>query len=320
MILLEQPYVSDYLIETIRNNSFSVLGTDTARQSLPETMLTSEHEAIRRYTNENELFYINSENAINWITTNLPDTKLAAMVELCKNKASFRKKLKSLFPNYFFEECSFDRLSTLDVASLKFPLILKPSVGFLSFGVYPVHNADEWESTIHTLNIEMNKIKGIFPSNVVDSNNFIIEELIEGEEFAIDAYFDSCGKATILNIFKHPFFNNKDVSDRAYFTSKEIVETHLEPFQRTLDEIGETVDFQNFPCHIELRVNKNAIIPIEINPLRFCGWCITDIAQHAWGINVYEYFLKQLKPDWNRILSQSDNQLYYFTIADVPSC
>lgn len=319
MILLEEPYVSDFFIDTIQKNSFNVLQNDFASRYIPTNQLIPSDSAVRCYSNEKELFYTNSENAIGWITEKLSGTKLATMVELCKNKAAFRRKLRILYPDYFFEECTFQQLRTIDTAALKFPLILKPSVGFLSFVVYPVRNVDEWHATLNTLALEIEKIRGVFPANVVDINNFIVEELIDGEEFAIDAYFDGNGKSTILNIFKHPFFDEKDVSDRAYFTSKEIIKTYLESFQTLLDKIGKTLDFQNFPFHLELRVNGNRIIPIEMNPLRFCGWCITDIAQHAWGINVYEYYFNQLKLDWKNILRNADDELYYFTMAEVPS-
>jgi len=53
--------------------------------------------------------------------------------------------------------------------------------------------------------------------------------------------------------------------------------------------------------------------------MRFCGWCITDIAQNAWGINVYEYYFKNIKPNWNEILLNSSDDYFYFTIGDIPA-
>ena len=75
---------------------------------------------------------------------------------------------------------------------------------------------------------------------------------------------------------------------------------------------------KNYPCHIELRISQSGVVPIEINPMRFCGWCLTDIAQKAWDINVYEYYFKGLKPNWNEILSKKGDEIYYFTIANMP--
>ena len=56
----------------------------------------------------------------------------------------------------------------------------------------------------------------MYPNHVVNSTKFLIEEMIEGEEYAVDAYFDRDGEPVILNIFQHPFLNSKDVSDRIY--------------------------------------------------------------------------------------------------------
>src|SRR6056297_4317918 len=52
--------------------------------------------------------------------------------------------------------------------------------------------------------------------------------------------------------------------------------------------------------------------------MRFAGWCTTDIAYYAYGINVYEYFFKQKKPDWENILKDKDDKIYSIIVADLP--
>ncbi len=317
MIILEKPYVSDLLVETIKKNKFHVLNNEVARQYLPAEALISQQAAVE--LTQNELVYSNSENSLGWISDNLQGSKLADMILLSKNKANFRNAIKSIFPNYFYKEINYDDLAKISTSELKFPLILKPAVGFLSFGVFPVQNEDEWKNVLSKLDNEIEKIKGVFPLNVVNTASFIVEELINGDEFAVDAYFDENSEATILNIFKHPFFDGKDVSDRAYYTSKSIISQYLPPFKNLLDKIGKVANYKNFPFHLELRYDGKTAIPIELNPMRFCGWCITDIAKNAWNINVYEAFLNQQKPDWNKILSERDDAIYYFTIGDIPN-
>lgn len=317
MIILEKPYVSDFLVETIKKNNFSVLYNEVARKFFATNELVSADKA--KEIAQNELVYSNSENSLEWIFNNLNGTKLADMISLSKNKAKFREAIREIFPDYFFKEISYSKIKNISLKDLTFPLILKPSVGFLSFGVFPVQNADEWTKMLEKLDIEIEKIKGIFPLNVVDTDKFIIEQMIDGDEFAIDAYFDDKGGATILNIYMHPFFDGKDVSDRVYFTSKSILQKHLPVFKEILDKIGKIADYKNFPFHLELRYDGKTAIPIELNPLRFCGWCITDITYFAWGINVYETFLKEQKPNWENILSKKDDSIYYFTIGDVPN-
>lgn len=318
MIILEKPYVSDFLINTIRENNINVLDNEIARKYFKENELISTSCAVKSFKN-NELIYTNSENSISWIDENLKESNLNSLIKISKDKVKFRQALKNIYPDYFFLETNKEELKNIDTKKLKFPLILKPSVGFLSFGVYPVFDEKMWKETINSLEKDIEKFKGIFPSNVVDTTNFIIEEMIEGEEYALDAYFDENGEAVILNIFKHPFFDCDDVSDRAYYTNKDIIEKYLDKFKKVLNDIGKAGNYKNFPFHLELRTNKDKTIPIELNPMRFCGWCITDIAKYCWGINVYEYFFKKIKPDWEKILKEKDNSYYYFTMADIPS-
>lgn len=317
MIILEKPYVSDFLVETIKKNKFSVLDNEVAREFFSENELISSDKA--KEIAKNELVYSNSENSIDWILNNLKGSKLVDMIALSKNKASFRAAIKQIFPDYFFKEIFYSEIKNTSTKELKFPLILKPAIGFLSFGVFPVQNELEWSETAAKLDEEIKKIKGIFPLNVVDTDKFIIEQMIEGDEFAVDAYFDDNGEATVLNIYMHPFFDGKDVSDRVYFTSKSILTKHLPIFKELLDKIGKVANYKNFPFHLELRYDGKTAIPIELNPLRFCGWCITDITYFAWGVNIYEHFLNQQKPDWNKILAEKDDLIYYFTIGDIPN-
>jgi hypothetical protein len=42
-----------------------------------------------------------------------------------------------------------------------------------------------------------------------------------------------------------------------------------------LSKIGKELHLKNFPAHAEVRIDENKIIPIEVNPLRFGGFCTT---------------------------------------------
>lgn len=314
MFILNNPYVSDFLIETIKKNNYSVLDNTYAKQYFKNEDLTQNE--IAKHENK---FYLNSENSIDWIMENMPNSTIAKMIKICKDKILFREMLSKIYPNYYFMKATFKELKTLDTKNLKYPFVLKPSVGFLSFGVYPIKDENDFKDVISKIDSDIEKLKDIFPTCVVDCTNFLIEEMIEGEEFALDAYFDEKGKAVILNIFQHPFLDENDVSDRVYFTSKAIIQKYLKPFEELLNKISKIGNFKNFPFHLELRISNKGIIPIEINPMRFCGWCITDIAHFAWGINIYEYFMENKIPDWDEILKNSPNDYFYFTIGDIPS-
>lgn len=320
MFLLNEPYVSKFLEETIKNNQYKVLKNEFVQNFDIKDCLCDEIDFIDYIKNNNDVkLYSNSEDSIEWIIKNLNFTSIPRSIELFKNKAKFRNLLKSLYPNFYYEEVSFENLKNIDKKSIKFPIILKPTVGFLSFGVYKIDSEIDFDNIIKKIDLDIEKYKNFFPKEVINTSNFIIEQKINGEEFAIDIYYNNEGEAVILNIFKHPFINENDVSDRLYYTSKEIMLNYKPLFENLLNKIGKLADLKNFPIHIELRVNENEIIPIEVNPMRFAGWCDTDLAYYAYGINVYEYYLKNKKPDWDKILKNTNNDIFYFTAVEVPT-
>ena len=70
--------------------------------------------------------------------------------------------------------------------------------------------------------------------------------------------------------------------------------------------------------HVEVRIDSNGNLkPIEINPLRFGGWCTTgDISYFAYGINSYEYFLYEKTPNWKEILKTRKDKKYNLIVLD----
>lgn len=324
MIIIEKPYASEFLIDTVVQNDWYVLENETINEADIEEgafELVPSDVAKRFYlTQEYPLIYANSENAITWVLENLPESNLCSYIKFCKDKIAFREALAEMYLDFYFQAAGLDDLKNIAVENIKFPVIIKPSVGFLSFGVHVVKDSKEWKETIEKLEKEVKQAGTLYPQHVVNSAKFIIEEMIEGEEFAVDAYYDRDGEPVILNIFQHPFNNSKDVSDRIYLMSTGIMIKYMAKFGLLLREIGHLKNIKNFPMHIELRVTKDdKIIPIEINPMRFAGWCTTDVAKYAWGINVYECFFNQQRPDWNTILTNAGKEVYYFSMAEVPS-
>lgn len=324
MIIIEKPYVSEFLIDSIVQNDWTVLDNDALKiADIEEGALdiADTEEAKNYFANiRYPLIYSNSENSINWVIENLPESNTAKYIKLFKDKIKFREMLKDIYPDFYYREVEYSSLKKFALDELKFPLVIKPAVGFLSLGVHTVCNDNEWRQTLYALEDEMKEASLFYPDAVVNSSKFIIEEFIEGEEYAVDAYYDGGGLPVILNIFHHPFLNSKDVRDRIYTVSTDNMLKYMSHFTLLLKQIGDKNDIRNFPIHIEVRIKSDGtIVPIEVNPMRFAGWCTTDVAKYAWGINVYECFLNQKKPDWNEILSKSENKIYYFSMAEVPA-
>lgn len=326
MLILDHPYVSEFLKNTASEMQIPVLKNEMAvklnNYSDKELNLIEEAEFIKLIKNKDEnkdecTLYSNSENSIGWISENLGFTGLPEKIELFKNKIKFREILERIYPDFYFQGVEFEKLDKIRVEDIKKPFIIKPAAGFFSLGVYKVSTDNEWNSVLRRIKAEVEEVKSRYPVQVLDTGKFIIEENIEGEEFAVDAYFNSAGKPVVLNILKHVFYSENDVSDRVYFTSKSVIENYRETVEDLLKEIGKLSGLRNFPLHMEFRIGIDRRIQlIEVNPMRFAGWCTTDIAHFAYGINTYRYFLEQLEPEWDEILEGKEGNNFCLVILN----
>jgi hypothetical protein len=332
MILVDKPYLSDFLKETSREYGIPIVDTRAARDVSARGntdfglraagYLIPEEKAIARFRSEPKTrLYTTSENAIGWIAENLAFSGLPAKIDVFKNKTKFRKLMRSLLPDFYFREVAFADLDALAIETIPLPFIIKPNVGFFSLGVHKVSSHEEWKRVKAQIQSEVAQKDNLYPAEVLDTTDFIIEEVIEGEEFAFDAYFDEKGDAVIVGIYKHLFSSENDVSDRIYITSKEIIEKNLADFTNWLRKVGELAQMSNFPVHVEIRRGAGGkIVPIEINPLRFGGWCTTaDMTAAAYGFNPYVFYFENQKPAWDKILSTRAGKLYSMIVLDNSS-
>jgi len=313
MILIDYPYISNFLLLTIKENNLEIIATKEAKELIIDDSMNwiSEKDAITKIKNNpNPLIYTNSENALAWIFNNLKETDLPEQISFFKDKFKFRELTKDLYPDFLFKKIKMEQIQSLNMDTLKLPFVIKPSLGFFSIGVHIVHNKADWYIAQKELNYD--NLKSIYPKEVMDASTFIIEEYIEGEEYAVDAYFNREGEAVVLNILHHKFSSSKDVSDRVYSTSQSIIRKYKESIEAFLKPIGKKANLKNFPLHVEVRINNKGVIqPIEINPLRFGGLCTTgDLSWHAFKFNSYQYFIENKKPNWEEVFKNKKDEIY----------
>jgi hypothetical protein len=276
-----------------------------------------EEEAISLLKKNPQIsLYSNSENALAWIEENYGERELSSQLKILKNKIKFRELIKGLFPDFYFKEISIEEIQLLSDDEIRFPFVIKPAIGFFSIGVHIVENEKDWIKAKSEL--QPDKLKSIFPENVLNTSNFIIEEFIRGEEYAIDYYYDNNGDAVLLNVLHHLFSSGTDTSDRVYSTSKAIIEKYKIDLEYFLSKIGAALNLKNFPAHAEVRIDENGkIVPIEINPLRFGGFCTTaDLLGVTLGFNEYKCFYENKKPDWDTIFKGKETKIFSVIILD----
>jgi len=322
MFFADYPYISDFVKQTVRDNAIPVVGTETAKKMglYSGTKIVSEETAIamvRTLAPADLRIYTTSENAIGWISKNLAFSNLPEKIALFKNKVKFRELTKALFPDFYFQEVRMDDLKNININGLPLPFIIKPAVGFLSMGVHKVKNSNDWQNTIDSIVAEMDKHQYSYPKEVLNIGSFIIEQCITGDEYAFDAYYDATGAPVVLSCFHHIFSSDTDVGDRIYTTSKKIIEENIDDFTTFAGKIGNLAELKNFPVHIEVRRDHGILLPIEVNPMRFGGWCTTaDMSFLAYGFNPYLCYFLQQKPNWTEALRGKDGKLFSLIVLD----
>ncbi len=320
MFFADKPYVSDFFKQTVRDNNIPVVYTEIAEKLglYSGTNFISEKAAVEMVRTSGDLrIYTTSENAVGWITKHLKFSDLPEKIALFKDKVNFRELTSSMFPDFYFKEVLMEDLKQVEIKDIPLPFIIKPAVGFFSMGVRKVTSHADWLSIVDSILNEMDKNTSAYPEAVLNTSSFIIEQCINGDEYAFDAYFNASGEPVVLSILKHTFASETDVSDRVYTTSKEIIEENLADFTDFAGRIGKLAQLKNFPVHIEVRRDNGVLMPIEVNPMRFGGWCTTaDISHLAFGFNPYLCYFLQEKPNWDEALKGKDGKLYSLIVLD----
>ena len=323
MFILEEPYVSDLLAATVAELGLPVLDTPMAKRRLfgpPAVPLSADDVFAAAASRRGARLYSNSENAIGWIAEHLAQSDLPRMIGLFKDKVAFRELVADLYPDYRYFGLPLSGLRTFDPSSLRAPFIVKPAVGFFSMGVHVVESAEAWPAVVVEIEREVQALDSIYPDQVLGLDRFVVEEVIEGEELAIDAYFDADGTPVLVDVYAHLFVSADDVSDRVYLTSPETVERLGPPAMEFLAEVGRRARLADFPVHAELRIDgAGHVAPIEVNPMRFGAWCATDLAHFAYGVNPYRCYLLGELPDWARIAAETAGRTTALIVSDLPS-
>jgi ATP-grasp domain len=323
VFILEEPYVSDLLATTVAELGQAVLDTPIAARRLPKAcahLIRDDQTFAAAAGCSGARLYSNSENALRWISQHMAHSDLPRAIGLLKDKVRFRDLVADLYPDYRYVGLSFDELLAFDPAGLRVPFIVKPAVGFFSLGVHVVESLADWPGLVTEIEREAKALRLLYPAQVLDFERYVVEEIIEGEEFAVDAYYDADGQLVIINVYAHLFGSRTDVSDRVYLTNAETVTRFAPLAGGILAEIGRRAGLTNFPVHAELRIDSAGnVAPIEVNPMRFGGWCVTDLAHFAYGLNPYRCYIRCERPDWTRIARATDGRTTALIVSNLPN-
>lgn len=320
MFLIDGPYLSDFMIETITRSAIAVYDTAAAREMLnvAENDAGTSSNAKGGIIWGNEIkpdtrLYTNSESAL----AHLPaHSAVAPVVSTFKDKFKFREFLSEIDTDFDFKEFTLEELETADGDDLNYPCVMKPSVGFLSVDVFVLENVDDFKAAKDQ--ILSTGQKSPFPPAVLQQSRYIIESYVHGEEYAADYYVDNNGDVVIMNLLHHRFSGTSDTSDRLYSASLELIETLGPKVRSYLQNIADKFGVTGLPGHAEFRISDSGRITlIEINPLRFGGWCTSgDLLGVCLGFNAYLTFFADEKPVWADVFATKEDKVFTMAVLD----
>ena len=321
LLLVDEPYVSPSLRAGIAELGLPLVLTEAARElgfAATETTLDEDEAVALAERAERLLVLTSSENALGWLAEALPRAPFQDAIRCFKDKALFRERTAALDPDFFFRRVLLGDLELLSQEDLPLPLILKPSVGFFSMGVMRIGHPRDWGVASTLLQAEIERYRGIYPEVVLGTRDFLLEACIPGDEFAIDAYLDEHGAPVILSIWKHAFASDEDMGDRVYSTSRQLIVSHLADFTAYLHRIAKLTEARDMPLHVELRRSETGELGvIEVNPMRFGGWCTTgDLTKSAYGHDPYQLFFEGRQPDWATALGAMGERTYSIVVLN----
>jgi hypothetical protein len=84
MFLIDKPFVSDFLIETIKDNNYKIIATKVAKELVKDDSLAWIAEGSHQLLKQIQKFSLYSENALAWIDQYYGESELSGQLQVLK--------------------------------------------------------------------------------------------------------------------------------------------------------------------------------------------------------------------------------------------
>ena len=290
-----------------------------ALETLPETpgleviSIDNLRECDLRFSSD-DIVCITSEAVMDTVVSRIDDPTRRKAIGLMKDKTAFRELMKDLYPDFYFKQIEAEELPNLQLNE-ELNYVIKPVKGCFGSGVRTIRGDADLGALAEEISSELKKNSLIFSDNVLSSNELIVEEYIEGEEFAVDMYYNSEGEPVITNIYHHPMPSNPAYLHMLYYSSNSVFRELYDQAMTFFQKLNNLLHVSRLPIHSEFRLRAGELVPVELNALRFGGMGLTNLSYYAFGLNAYQCLIHDSKPDWDAIWHNNRENVYGFFIA-----
>jgi hypothetical protein len=257
--------------------------------------------------------YVPSETSLSTVIQRMDNPEYAEGILKLKDKYLCREALRGMYPDFYFAKCMLDEISQLRFPTPK--VVIKPLKGFFGTGVRFADSSTDMQRLAEDIDKEVTANSRFFPASILTRDEYVIEEYLEGEEYAVDMYYDEDGQAVIMNIYHHPDPKINDYAHLMYYSNADLFDRHLEAFTRFFRDFGAIMKLRNFPIHAEFKLRDGSFYPLEFNPMRYGGFGLADLTHQSYGFHPIAAFFFGHKPNWSKILESRREQNYAFILA-----
>ena len=244
----------------------------------------------------------------------LDDPARRVAIQTMMDKHAFRQLLSASYPDLTFRTIHLRDLPQ-QVFDPHTTYIIKPVRGAFASGVRAISATTDLTRLMDEIQHEMRRTSAVLSDRALSQDEFLIETFIEGEEYAVDMFYNSAGQPMITNIYHHPMPRNLAYLHMLYYSSKNVFEQIYEPAREFFSLLNTHLQVTRLPIHAEFRYHQGRLVPIELNPLRFGGMGLANLGFYAFGMNAYQHFAEDREPDWGTVWHDRPDSAYGFVIA-----
>ena len=249
--------------------------------------------------NAKDKVYVPSETSLSIVMDRMQDESYVDGINKLKNKYFCREVLSSLYPDFYFAKATLSEIPTLDLKGKK--VVIKPLKGFFGTGVRIAEPNCDLTALATDMKEEVQANAKFFPESILTQDEFIIEEFITGDEYAVDMFFDEAGKPQIMNIYLHPEPAIAEYFHLMYYTNKEIFDNYFRTFINFFNELNKIMKLKSFPIHAEFKLQDGVMVPIELNPMRYGGFGLSDLTFNSFQLQPITAYFDNTPAKWSDI-------------------
>ncbi len=257
---------------------------------------------------------ISCETVLDDVLKRLDNPEKHRIIESLKDKSRFRDMLKPIFPDFFYQKVHLKDMDKLILESGK-RYCIKPIKGYWGSAAHIIDENTDLKKLKKRIEKELGKNISFFSDKVLSKNEMILEQYLEGEEYAVDMYFSEDGTPVILNICHHPIPPKREYLHVVYYTGKKVFDELYDQLFKFLKKVNVALKAKSFPVHAEFKLTPSGLIPVEFNPLRFGSDGFADLGYHAYGNNPFLCFARDIRPDWKTIQKSREGKFYAFYLG-----